>query len=88
MNLSDLEKEIVKIKERNSRVEREKAWETSWSRRILIVVSTYIVIAIFFFFIGTDEPLRDSIVPSVAFIISTLSAPLLKKYWLKYIYNK
>ncbi|MBI2330149.1 hypothetical protein HYU94_02065 [Candidatus Daviesbacteria bacterium] len=86
--LQSLEKEVNKIKERNRRVEREKAWEVSWIRRIMVVVLTYVVIAIFFIFIGTDEPLRDSIVPSAAFILSTLSGPFIKKLWLKYIYKK
>ena len=87
MTIQHLEEEVEKIKERNRKVEREKSWETSWTRRGMIAISTYVVIAIFFFFIGTDEPLTDSIVPSVAFLISTLSAPLLKKFWLKYIYK-
>ena len=82
-----LEEEIDKIKERNSRVETEKAWETSWTRRIIIAIFTYVVIAIFFFFIGTDEPLRDSIIPAAAFILSTLSGPFLKQWWLKNIHK-
>lgn len=86
--IQELEVEIEKIKERNKRVEREKAWEVSWTRRIMIAISTYTIIAIFFFFIGTDEPLKDSIVPSLAFIISALSAPLLKRFWLRYIFKK
>ena len=34
MDNKELEKEILKIKERNKRVELDKAWETSWTRRI------------------------------------------------------
>lgn len=88
VTLQDLESEIEKIKERNRRVEREKSWEVSWTRRIMVAVVTYVVIAIFFIFIGTDEPLRDSIVPSAAFVLSTLSGPFIKKLWLKYIYKR
>ena len=87
MTLQELEVEIEKIKERNRRVEREKAWEVSWTRRIMVAVVTYTVIAIFFTFIGTDEPLRDSIVPAAAFVLSTSSGPFIKKLWLKYIYK-
>ena len=87
MTIQQVEEEIEKIKERNRRVEREKSWETSWTRKVMIVVLTYIVIAVFFIFIGTVEPLLDAIVPSVAFILSTLSAPVLKKFWLRYIYK-
>lgn len=88
LTLQQLEEDIIKIKERNRRVEREKAWEVSWTRRIMVAIVTYVVIAIFFIFIGTDEPLRDSIVPSAAFVLSTLSGPFIKKLWLKYIYKK
>lgn len=86
--IQELEQEINKIKERNKKVEREKAWEISWTRRIMVAVVTYIVIAIFFIFIGTDEPFRDAIVPSAAFILTTLSGPFIKKLWLRYIYKK
>jgi len=85
--LKQLEEEIIAIKERNRRVEREKSWETSWTRKIMIVISTYMVISIFFIFIGTLEPLIDAVVPSIAFILSTLSAPIIKKFWLKKIYK-
>lgn len=85
--IQELEKEIEKIKERNRRVETEKSWETSWTRRFIIAIFTYIVIAVFFIFAGTSDPLRNAIVPSVAFILSTLSGPFVKKLWLKYIHK-
>ena len=34
MSNEELEKEIIKIKERNNRVELDKKWETSWTRKI------------------------------------------------------
>ena len=48
--IKELKKEIKLIKERNARVEGDKAWETSWTRRALIVGLTYIVIVLFFYF--------------------------------------
>ena len=47
MELKDLEKEIENIKERNKRVELDKRWETSWTRKICICVLTYIVVIIY-----------------------------------------
>lgn len=85
--LVELEKEINTIKERNKRVEIEKAWETSWTRKIMIALFTYAVIAILFIFLGTPNPLKNAVVPSVAFILSTLSGPIIKKMWLKYIHK-
>lgn len=37
MELKELENEIAKIKERNKKVELDKAWETSWTRKICIM---------------------------------------------------
>ena len=83
-----IEKELDLIKERNKRVEADKAWETSWSRKVLIAVMTYIVIVIFFYFAGLPKPFINSIVPALAFVLSTLTLPLFKKVWLKNIYKQ
>ena len=44
MELKNLEKEIENIKERNKKVELDKSWETSWTRKICIMILTYIVV--------------------------------------------
>lgn len=85
VTLQELEEEIQKIKERNKRVETEKAWEMSWTRKIMIAVLTYIVVAIFFFYLGTPDPMETAVVPTIAFLLSTFSAPFIKKLWLKFI---
>jgi len=46
----DFEKEIRKIQERNKKVDSDKAWETSLSRKIIIAILTYFVIVLFFYF--------------------------------------
>ena len=43
----DLEKEIEKIKQRNRKVEIDKAWETSYVRKISIAVLTYMIVVIY-----------------------------------------
>lgn len=86
--IQQLEEEVNKIKERNKRVETEKSWETSWTRRVVIAIFTYITISIFFIFVGTPDPLGNAVVPSAAFILSTLSGPFVKKLWMKYIHSK
>jgi len=85
--IEQLENEIEKIKLRNKRVETEKAWETSWTRRLMIAVLTYMVISILFIFLGIANPLKNAVVPSIAFILSTLSGPFIKKLWLKKIHK-
>ena len=43
----NLENEIELIKQRNKRVELDKKWETSWTRKICIMILTYIVVIIY-----------------------------------------
>ncbi len=81
--LEQLQQEIEEIKKRNRRVEAYKAWETSWTRRILILILTYIVIVVFFTFAKLPNPFLNAIVPSLAFVLSTLSVPVFEKWWLK-----
>ena len=38
--MKDIEAELAAIKERNKRVEADKAWETSTFRRLLIAAGT------------------------------------------------
>lgn len=87
-SLKQLEEEINKIKDRNRRVEAEKAWETSWTRKVLVAAFTYIVIGLFFSFAGVANPWINAIVPAIAFVLSTLSMPIFKNLWLKYICKK
>lgn len=76
-----LKQEIESIKERNKRVELDKAWETSLTRKITIAIFTYFVIVIFFYFAELPRPFINSIVPALAFLVSTLTLPIFKKIW-------
>lgn len=80
----NFEKEIKEIKERNKRVEKDKAWETSWTRRICIMVLTYIVVIIYSYVIKKyDNILLSSMVPVIGFTLSTLSLKLVRRIWEK-----
>ncbi|MBS3139714.1 hypothetical protein J4479_01790 [Candidatus Woesearchaeota archaeon] len=79
----NLEQEIKEIRERNKRVELDKAWETSLARKIIIAVLTYLVIVLFFYFASLSKPFINAIVPTLGFILSTLSLSLFKKLWIK-----
>ena len=80
--IKELKKEIDKIKARNKRVEADKTWETSWTRRLLILILTYIVIVIFFLAAELQKPLVNAVVPAIAFLLSTMTVPIFKKLWL------
>jgi len=81
----DLEKEIRSIKKRNARVEKDKAWETSLTRRLCICVLTYLVVVIYSFAIQyTNNIWLSSIVPVFGFTLSTLSLSNIRKAWEKH----
>lgn len=80
---STLQDDVLKIKDRNARVELDKAWETSWIRRILILSLTYLVVVLFFLVMQFDQPFINPIVPTVGFFLSTLTIPYVKRWWIK-----
>ena len=83
-----MKKEIESIKERNKRVETDKAWETSKTRRAIIALTTYFVIVIFLYIIGVPEPWFVASVPTIGYVLSTLTLPFFKKFWIKNMYKK
>lgn len=86
--IKSLELEIKKIKERNKRVETDKEWETSYTRRILLIVFTYLAIGFYLNAINIQEPWLNAIVPSIGFLLSTFTLPIFKNVWKKYIRKK
>ena len=78
----NIEKEIEIIKKRNVKVEGDKAWEVSWTRRIFIALATYIIAILWLILISENIPFLKACVPVGGYILSTLSLPLLKKWWL------
>ncbi|MBI2133156.1 hypothetical protein HYU11_00580 [Candidatus Woesearchaeota archaeon] len=82
-SLQQLKKEIDKIKERNAKVESDKAWETSYTRRLLLMLFTYIAIGTYMYAINVERPWLNAIIPAVGFMLSTLTLPFFKELWLK-----
>lgn len=79
----NLEEEIESIKERNQRVEADKAWEVSWTRRLFIAAVTYVAAGIWLAAINDSYPWLKALIPAAAYVLSTLSIPLLKSLWLR-----
>jgi len=75
------------IQERNARVESDKAWETSWTRRAVIAIGTYIIIGGYLNFLGVVNAWMHALVPPIAYLISTLSLPVFKTIWMNKIYK-
>jgi len=78
-----LNQQITEIQNRNKRVELDKAWEISWTRRIIILLLTYCVIVSFFLIAKLPDPFLNALVPALAFFISTLTIDIVKKIWMK-----
>ena len=80
--MDNFEQRLHQIEERNAKVEIDKAWETSWTRRGLLALFTYLAISIYLSAISIENPWLNAIVPTAGFMISTLTMPFFKKLWL------
>ena len=78
----EIEQEIGIIKERNDRVETDKAWEISCTRRMFIATVTYCVALLWLNLIGESDIYLKAVVPTGGYILSTLSLPFIKKWWI------
>lgn len=81
--MSDIEKRLGAIEKRNLRVEQDKAWETSWTRRISITVITYIIVAMYLLVVGNDRPFINALIPAVGYFLSTLVLKSIRNFWQK-----
>jgi len=88
MKIKEIEREIKKVHERNKRVESDKAWELSLTRKAVISVFTYLVVVFWLWTIKVPDPWLNAAIPAIAFILSTLTLPILKKYWINNVYKK
>jgi hypothetical protein len=80
--VNDHEQRLRAVESRNRRVEGDKAWETSWTRRLVISVLTYLVVLAYNAAIGGQRPFLTALVPVAGFLLSTLTIPLIKCRWL------
>lgn len=79
--IEKLQEQIDEINRRNKRVEIDKAWETSLTRKFVVVILTYLVVMVLFLVMKLPNPFVNAIIPSAAFVISNLSVPIVKKWW-------
>ena len=78
-----MNEEIENLKNRNKRVELDKAWETSWVRRIFIESITYTIAGIWLSTIDIENPWLNAFVPTGGYVLSTLTLSVLKKWWMR-----
>lgn len=80
--LDEIKAELGKIKQRNRKVELDKAWENSISRRLILTIFTYLAVGIYLQVINIPLPWLNAIVPALGFMLSTLTLPYFKKIWI------
>ncbi len=81
--LDDMRRDMLEIQQRNARVERDKAWETSWTRRLVIAGAIWAGAWPWLDSLGVELAARHAAVPSVAYVVSTLSLPVVKRWWMR-----
>lgn len=88
MNIEELEKEVQTIKNRNLRVEADKAWEVSIFRVATITIITYIVALLVFKLIGIKNYFLNALIPTIGYFLSTQSLPFIKRWWINKFIRK
>lgn len=84
--MENMNSRIQKIEERNKKVELDKRWETSITRRVCIMILTYIIVVLYSILIkNTSNIFLSSLVPVIGYTLSTLSLKLIRKIWVKKI---
>ncbi len=81
--IEKLKQEIEEIKQRNRKVESDKAWETSMVRRLSVALVTYAFISLVFYSMGVNNPFFNAIVPTIGYLLSTLSLGLIRDAWVR-----
>lgn len=82
--MEELKERIESIENRNKRVELDKAWETSITRRLCIAILTYLIVVLYSYLISKNNNIfLSSLVPVIGFLLSTLSLRLVRKNWEK-----
>ncbi len=81
--IKKLETEIQKLKERNNRVETDKAWETSGFRIFSITVITYAIAVVVMYIIGVQNYFLSALIPTIGYYLSMQSLPIIRNWWLK-----
>ncbi len=80
--MTNLERSLELILERNRRVEAEKAWEVSFTRRAFLALLTYLTAVLLLWLIGEERFLLLSLIPTISYVFSTLTLPWLKRFWI------
>ena len=79
--LEKIEQTLETIRQRNTRVETDKAWETSAMRIGAICTVTYLFATLLLYVIGSERFWLNALVPVLGFYLSAQSLPATKRWW-------
>ncbi len=81
---NSLDDALTAIQDRNKKVEIQKAWETSKTRRAFIAIVTYSTAYVYMTW-GLDVPdaYLHAFVPTGGYLLSTFSLPIIKDLWIQ-----
>lgn len=79
--MESLESRISAIESRNVRVATDKAWETSFTRKISIIVMTYCILGLYMKLLGIENWYLHALVPTCGYFLSTLALPIIRNMW-------
>ena len=81
--MKTLEQRVAAIEQRNKRVELDKKWEGSLERKLLIILTTYIVMCLVMTALHVEKAWLNAVIPTLGFFLSTLSLSFCKQIWLR-----
>jgi hypothetical protein len=81
-NEKNLVRRIEALEARNKRVEADKAWETSLTRKLLIMLLTYWVVVCYLRFVVHINPWINAFVPVIGYFLSNLTVSVIKQKWI------
>jgi hypothetical protein len=80
--ITDVERKLEEIIQRNQRVELDKEWEMSLRRKLIIAFGTYCITSVVFSLIKVPAPMLNALIPTIGYVLSTLTLGKVKKLWL------
>ena len=61
-----------------------KRYESSWARVFIIMGITYATLSSYMNYIGVNDPLRNAVIPTLGFYLSTWSLSYFKNIWIQW----
>ncbi|HEY0010366.1 MAG TPA: hypothetical protein VGB97_00430 [Candidatus Paceibacterota bacterium] len=86
--MTNLEEEVEKLNQRNARVEADKAWEISGTRKGLIALITYFAACLFLYLIKVPDFYLAALVPVGGYLLSTVTLRSAKAWWIGKFLNQ